>query len=116
MFMRFDYVFINTYSFTKFIILDTAPRLFTNTILLKHTYLYQRTMHCPPLAYGCMAPCIFHFQVIHSLLSNHTPPACGVVPNQRCPLPPGPGGSALQELHCPLPQGSVVVHCRSTDL
>ena len=32
-------MFFNMYSFTKFIIFVTAPCLFTNTMLLEHTYL-----------------------------------------------------------------------------
>ena len=85
----FDYVFFNMYSFTKFIIFITAPCLFTNTILLEHAYLYQRTMHYPLLACVCLVPCTFHFQVIHRLLSNHTPPACGVVPNRHSTIGDG---------------------------
>ena len=54
-------MFINMYSLTKFIVFVTAPYLFTNTKLLEHTYLYERTMHCPLLAYVCSVPCIFHF-------------------------------------------------------
>ena len=82
-------MFINMYSFTKFIIFVTAPCSFTNTILLEHTYLYQCTMHCPLLACVCLVPCTFHFQVIHRLPSNHTPPACGVVPNRRSTIGDG---------------------------
>ena len=82
-------MFLNMYSFTKFIIFVTAPCLFTNTILLEHVYLYQRTMHRPLLAYVCLVPCTFHFQVIHRLLSNRTPPACGVVPNRHSTIGDG---------------------------
>ena len=31
------------------------------------------------------------------------------------PTAPGQWGSALQEYHCPLPPGSEVVHCRSSN-
>ena len=87
--VRFDYVFINMYSFTKFLMFASAPCLFTNAMLLEHTYLCQRTMHCPLLACVCTVPCTFHFQVIHRLLSNHTPPVCGVVPNRRSTIGDG---------------------------
>ena len=59
--VRFDYVFFNMDSFTKFIIFVTEPCLFTNTILLEHASLHQRTMHCPLLACVCLLPCTFHF-------------------------------------------------------
>ena len=87
--VRFNDVFFNMHSFTKFIIFINAPCLFTNTILLEHGYLYQRTMHCPLLACVCSVPCFFHFQVIHRLLSNHTAPACGVVPNSHATMGDG---------------------------
>ena len=59
--VRFDYVFFNMCSFTKFIIFVTKPCLFTNTILLEHASLYQRTRYCPVLACVCLLPCTFHF-------------------------------------------------------
>ena len=82
-------MFFNMYSFTKFNIFVTAPCLFTNTMLLGHAYLYQRTMHCPLLACVCLVPCTFHFRVNHRLLSNHTPPACGMVPKRRSTIGDG---------------------------
>ena len=82
-------MFFNMYSFIKFIIFVTALSLFGNTILLEHAYLYQRIMHYPLLACVCLVPDTFHFHVIHTLLSNHTPPACGVVPNRHSTIGDG---------------------------
>ena len=64
-------MFFNMYSFTEFIIFVTEPCLFSNTILLEHASLHQRTMHCPLLACVCLLPCTFHFQVIHRLTTTH---------------------------------------------
>ena len=80
------------YPFTKFIVFVTAPCLFTNTILLEHAYLYQCTMHCPPLAFVCLAPCTFRFPVLHRLLRNHIPPLCGVVPSRHYTIGDGFSG------------------------
>ena len=45
------------------------------------------------------------------------PPGSGVVRCRSCtPHCPKQSGSALQELHCPWPQGSVAMHCRKTAL
>ena len=83
-------MFFNMYSFTKFIIFVTATSLFTNTILLEHGYLYQRIVHRLSLT-PCVSllPCTFHFQVIHRLPSNHTLPACGVVPKRHSTIGDG---------------------------
>ena len=36
-------MFFNMYSFTKFNIFVSAPRLLTNIVVLEHACLYQRT-------------------------------------------------------------------------
>ena len=85
----FDYMFFNVYSFTKFIIFVTAPCLFTNTMLLEHAYLCQRTVHRVLLAFVSLLPCTLRFHVIHRLLSSHISPACGVVASRQCTIGDG---------------------------
>ena len=88
-YLRFDYVFFYVYSFTKCIIFVTEACLFTNTMVLEHASLHQRTMHCSLLACGCLLPFTFHFEVIHRLPSNHTPPTCWRVSNRRSTIGDG---------------------------
>ena len=87
--VKFDHVFFNMYSLTKFVIFVTKPSLFTNTILLEHAFLHQRAMHCPLLACVCLMPCTFLFQAIHRSPSKHTPPVCGVVSNRHSTIGDG---------------------------
>ena len=82
-------MFFNMYSFTKFIIFVTEPCLFTNTLLLEHASLHQRNVHCPLLGCVCLLPRPIHFQVIHRLPSNHTPPVCGVVSKRHSTIGDG---------------------------
>ena len=46
-------------------------------------------MHCPLLTCIWLVPCTFHFEVMDMLLRNHTPPACGVVPNRHSTIDDG---------------------------